>query len=695
MKADFLVELGTEELPPKALESLMQAFVSGVEEGLNKAELSFTDIKGFASPRRLALIVSELSEQQADIAIEKFGPLVSVAFDADGQATKAAQGFARSCGLGDVKELEQAETDKGLKLCYRETKTGATSASLLPDIVNSALKALPVPKRMRWGARREEFVRPVHWLLMLFGDELVPGEILGLPSGKSSRGHRVHCDSSITIKSAATYVQQMREAYVLVDFSERREQIRQGVDALAQAEGGIAVIEHDLLNEVTALNEWPVPLLGRFDQEFLAVPPEALVSSMQEHQKYFPVVNDADDMLPLFITVANIESKAPEQVIAGNERVIRPRFADAKFFYETDLKTNLGAQRERLKNIVYQKQLGSIYDKTERVASLVQVIAPLVKADPALAKRAAELSKSDLVSEMVLEFSDLQGTMGSYYGRHDGEDAEVASAMFEQYLPRFSGDVLPNAPCGIALALADRIDTLSGIFGIGQSPSGSRDPFGLRRASLAVLRIAIEKEIDLDLKPLVLAAIAGHKGLPEQDDLAQQVIEYVITRLRAICDEQNISAEVFLAVSAKGLSRPFDIYRRIQAVDNFTRLPEASALAAANKRVSNILQKQDEDSLIGEVDIALFESDNESSLWAALTECDKQARPLIESAHYTEALSVLAQLRDPVDHYFDSVMVMDDNDGLRINRCRVLTQLRNLFLEVADISLLAKKAGQN
>lgn len=695
MSADLLVELGTEELPPKALKSLMGAFVAGVEEGLTEAQLSHSQIRGFASPRRLAIIVNDLAERQADVVIEKLGPLVSAAFDADGQATKAALGFARSCGLGssvdELAALAHADTDKGPKLCFRDTRAGAAASELIPGIINNALKNLPIPRRMRWGSRREEFVRPAHWLIILLGEQVVPGEVLGLAAGKMSRGHRVHCDKAIAITSATTYVEQMREAYVLADFEERRDKIRRGIESLATAEGGIAVIEDQLLAEVTALNEWPVPLLGHFDEEFLAVPQEALISSMQEHQKYFPLTNEAGNILPRFITVANIESQAPEQVVAGNERVIRPRFADAKFFYESDLKTSLSAQRERLKTIVYQDQLGSIYDKTERVAALAETLAPLVGAEPTLVRRAASLAKSDLVSEMVLEFSDLQGVMGRYYATHDGEDPAVADALYEQYLPRFAGDELPTGSVGIALALADRLDTLTGIFGIGQSPSGSRDPFGLRRASLAVLRIIIEKDIDLDLAQLVENAIAGHGKLPQQAALAPQVVDYVLTRLRAVCDEQGIPAEAFLAVSARGLSRPLDIYRRILAVNAFARLPEAEALASANKRVSNILQKLDEQTLTGEVNVHLFVDDREKALWASLAELESKATPLIDRGDYNEALSILAGLRQPIDNYFDSVMVMVEDDALRANRCRVLAKLRGLFLEVADVSLLASK----
>ena len=695
MSANFLVELGTEELPPKALKTLMKAFVAGVADGLQSAKLAYTEIQGFASPRRLAVIVTDLAETQDDILIEKLGPLVSAAIDADGLPTKAAQGFARSCGLDDISSLEHVETDKGPKLCFRDTKAGAATTELLPEIINSALKALPVPKRMRWGARREEFVRPVHWLIMLFGEQVVPGKVLGLSAGNDSRGHRVHCDKTITINSPTTYVEQLRDAYVLADFDERREHIRQSVEALASEAHGVAVITDDLLDEVTALNEWPVPLLGHFEEVFLSVPQEALISSMQEHQKYFPVVDQAGTMLPLFITVANLASRAPEQVIAGNERVIRPRFADAKFFYETDLKTTLQAQRERLKTIVYQDQLGSLYDKTERVAKLAAYLAPLVGASSDLAQRAAELGKSDLVSEMVLEFSDLQGVMGRYYATHDGEAPEVADALFEHYLPRGAGDELPASPTGITLALADRLDTLSGIFGLGQSPSGSRDPFGLRRASLAVLRITIEKSINLDLTQALNVAIAGHQALPQTEGLAQQVREYIIARLRAMCDEQNIPAEVFLAVTAKNLSAPLDIYQRILAVNAFTSLPEAATLAAANKRVSNILQKQDAAVLAGAVNTQLFEDEKEKALWATLTELEEKTSPLIAQGNYTEALSTLAGLREPVDAFFDSVMVMADDDALRINRCRVLAKLRDVFLEVADVSLLASKAGSN
>lgn len=696
MSADLLIELGTEELPPKALESLMDSLVACMGNELSQAQLPHGDIRGFASPRRLALIVKDLAEQQADVVVEKLGPLLSAAFDEQGQPTKAALGFARSCGLDGSTEalssLAQIDTEKGAKLCYRDTRAGAKTAELIPAMLNSTLKNLPIAKRMHWGSRRESFVRPVHWLVLLLGDQVIPGEVMGLSANNISRGHRVHCSGAVSITSSATYVDQMRDAYVLVDFHERREKIRVECETLATDAGGKALIDDQLLSEVTALTEWPIPLLGQFDKDFLQVPQEALISSMQEHQKYFPVIDDSGHLLPLFITVANIESQAPEQVIAGNERVIRPRFADAKFFYESDLKTSLSAQRERLKSIVYQEQLGSVYDKTHRVATLAEKFAHKLGAHSEHARRAGELSKSDLVSEMVLEFSDLQGVMGRYYATNDGESQDVADALYEQYLPRFAGDTLPTKPVSIALALADRLDTLTGIFGIGQSPSGSKDPFGLRRASLAVLRILIENDISLDLADLIHHALAGHRELPEQKELAETVINYILSRLRSVCEEQGIPAEVYLAVHAKSLSDPLDIYRRILAVNAFSRLPEAGALASINKRVSNLLEKNGDQETEGEVSAHLFADNKEHSLWASLSDLEGRVIPLIEQGHYGEALSLLASLRAPIDDYFDSVMVMVDDEALRTNRCRVLAKLRGLFLQVADVSLLASKA---
>lgn len=693
MSADFLVEIGTEELPPKALLRLSNAFRDEILSQLKAEQLSFDEVESFASPRRLAVTISNLEEQTPTKEVVAWGPPTKVAFDDDGNPTRAAEAFASKNGIA-VNDLKNNVDNDGKqdKLCFRATEAGRNTAELIGPIVETALNALPVPKRMRWGANREEFVRPIHWVVMLLGNSAINTKVMGITSGNTSRGHRFHSTGELTISSPADYQEALRDAYVIVDFSERRELIRDGVTKAAEKAGGLAVINDDLLNEVTALNEWPVPLLGQFEDRFLAVPSEALISSMAEHQKYFHVVDDNGKLLPMFITVANIESTDPAQVVNGNERVIRPRLSDAAFFYEADLKASLEARRESLKNIVFQAKLGSIFDKTERVAKLATALSSATGADPVLASRAAELSKSDLVSEMVGEFADLQGIMGRYYAINDGENAEVAEALFEQYLPRYAGDNIPSTATGATLALADRLDTLVGIFGIGQAPTGSKDPFALRRASLGALRIIVERKIDLDLLEALSLAISQHSILSGNSEaaskLSKQVLTYMVERFKSWYVDENIPAEVFLAVVEKQLSNPLNIHQRVLAVHAFNQLPEAAALAAANKRVSNILAKQQGISIPTEVDNTLLADTAEKALALALAELSSEVKPLLQDRDYTQMLKQLARLRQPVDSFFDDVMVMVEDDALRNNRLALLQQLRNLFLEVADISLL-------
>jgi glycyl-tRNA synthetase beta chain len=693
MSTDFLVEIGTEELPPKALLTLSNAFRDEILSRLNSEQLTFGEIQTFAAPRRLAVFIKTLDEETPTKEIVAWGPPIKVALDSDGNPTRAAEAFAKKNGISLDELANKVENDgKQDKLCHRATEPGRATVNLVGPIVEAALAALPIPKKMRWGASREEFVRPVHWIVMLLGNKVVDTQIMGLTAGNTSRGHRFHSKGGVVIPSPESYQDTLRSAYVITDFSERRELIRQGVIEAAEKVGGTAVISDALLNEVTALNEWPVPLLGSFEERFLTVPAEALISSMAEHQKYFHVVDNTGQLLPVFITVANIESKDPSQVISGNERVIRPRLADAAFFYETDQKATLEARRESLKNIVFQAKLGSVFDKTERVAKLAEILAPMTGADISLSKRAAELSKSDLVSEMVGEFDDLQGTMGRYYATNDGEHPEVAEALFEQYLPRFAGDSVPTTATGATLALADRLDTLVGIFGIGQPPTGSKDPFALRRASLGVLRIIVERGIDLDLYEALTAAASQHTGLDTNsnsiESLSKQVLTYMIDRFRSWYEDINIPTEVFQAVAARQLSNPLDIHQRVQAVHAFNQLAEASALAAANKRVSNILAKQEGNTIPAEVDNTLLADNAEKALALSLAELASEVKPLQQDRDYTDVLKQLARLRQPVDQFFDDVMVMVDDEDLRNNRLALLQQLRNLFLEVADISLL-------
>ncbi|MBE02985.1 MAG: glycine--tRNA ligase subunit beta [Euryarchaeota archaeon] len=685
---DFLVELGTEELPPKALKPLSDAFTQGIAQGLKDAGLDFGRVEAFAAPRRLAVRVRDLADAQPDKPVEKRGPAVKAAFDDAGNPTRALTGFANSLGV-TPDQLDTLETDKGAWLVYRTVEQGKATVDLLPQLVEQALAALPIPKRMRWGAYRTEFVRPVHWVVLLYGNQVINTPIMGLTPGNKTRGHRFHCPEPLIVPTPNDYeVVLKQEGHVLADFAERREQIRAGVEALAEREtGGRAVIDEDLLDEVTALNEWPVPLMGRFEERFLAVPPEALISSMKEHQKYFHVVDRDGRMLPPFITVANIESKDPAQVIAGNEKVIRPRLSDAAFFYETDRKTRLEDRVDALKPIVFQEKLGSLYDKSMRVAALARRIAEAIGSDPALAERAARLAKTDLVTEMVLEFTELQGIMGQYYARHDGEPEEVAQALNEQYMPRFAGDDLPTTPTGCAVAIADRIDSLVGLFGINQPPSGTRDPFALRRAALGVLRIIIERQLPLDLQTLCEWAEQNFTVLTETR-VADTVVDYMLERFRAHYEEQGIGAEVYLAVHARRPTRPLDFDRRVKAVEAFRQLPEAQALAAANKRVSNILTKQGGDDVPESVDTGRLQDAAEKALAAKVDELSAQVGPLFDQGDYASALTALAGLRAPVDTFFDQVMVMAEDDAVRRNRLALLNRLRNLFLRVADISLL-------
>ncbi len=685
---DFLVEIGTEELPPKALKPLSDAFTRGIAQGLEEAGVAFGKVESFAAPRRLAVRVRDLADAQPDKPVEKRGPAVKAAFDDAGNPTRALTGFSTSLGV-TPDQLDTLETDKGAWVVYRTVEKGKPTVELMPELVDKSLAALPIPKRMRWGAHRTEFVRPVHWIILMYGNKVLNAPIMGLTPGNTTRGHRFHCPKELIVPTPNDYELVLKEeGKVLADFAERREKIRAGVTTIAgQQSNGQAVIDEELLDEVTALNEWPVPLLGNFEERFLEVPAEALISSMKEHQKYFHVVDKNGRMLPHFITIANLESKDPAQVISGNEKVIRPRLSDAAFFYETDRKTRLEDRIDALKPIVFQEKLGSIHDKSVRVAALAKKIAEAINSDPALAERAAMLAKTDLVTEMVLEFTDLQGIMGEYYARHDGEPEDVAKALNEQYMPRFAGDDLPATLTGCAVAIADRIDSLVGLFGINQPPSGTRDPFGLRRASLGVLRIIIERELPLDLQTLCEWAEENFTVLTEQNT-ASTVVDYMLERFRAHYDEQGIGAEVYLAVHARRPTRPLDFDRRVKAVEAFRQLPEAQALAGANKRVSNILTKQGGDNIGEAVDTSLLQDAEEKTLAEQVEQQAQAVLPLFEQGDYSSALRSLAQLREPVDSFFDEVMVMADDEAVRNNRLALLNRLRNLFLRVADISLL-------
>jgi glycyl-tRNA synthetase beta chain len=688
MAQDFLVEIGTEELPPTALRKLSNSFTDSIINSLKAEELDFAGYKKLlAAPRRLALVVNGLAEQTPEKEIVAWGPPAKIAFDENGKPSKAAEAFAKKNGIS-IDELKTENDGKADKLVFRSIKPGKAVTELLPAIVQNALDKLPIPKRMRWGASRTEFVRPAHWIVMLYGSDVVEGEVLGIKTGNTSRGHRFHCNEDIILSNASGYEQALNDAHVVVSFEQRLQTIKEQVTAEGKKVGGDAVITAALLDEVTALNEWPVALTGGFEERFLSVPAEALISSMAEHQKYFHVVDNNGDLMPHFITVANIESTDPAQVISGNERVIRPRLADAAFFFETDKKIKLAERVEKLQSVVFQAKLGTLLDKAQRVKALAEVIAGQLNSNVEYAGRAAQLCKADLVSDMVLEFDKMQGIAGTYYALNDGEPEEVANAIQDHYLPKFSGDKLPETLTGCAVALADRLDTIVGIFGIGQPPTGSKDPFALRRATLGVLRIIVEKNLDLDLRELLQAAQDQHGELPAANGLADTVLDYMIERFRAWYEEDNIAPEIFMAVSAKGLSQPLDINSRVKAVHSFSQLPEAQALAAANKRVSNILAKLDSDAHLGNVDNKLLNEGAEKTLAELVHNKTDEVAPLFAERQYTEALASLASLRVAVDCFFDDVMVMVDDEALRNNRLALLKQLRGLFLEVADISLL-------
>jgi glycyl-tRNA synthetase beta chain len=687
MKQDFLVELGTEELPPKALLGLSTAFTAGIESGLQAAGLSFAAITPYATPRRLAVMVSELEASTPLNDVIIWGPPVKVAFDTEGKPTAAAEAFASKNGIA-LNALASENDGKIDKLVFRTQAGGAQTTTLLAGIIETALAKLPIPKRMRWGASRTEFVRPVHWLVMLYGNDIVDARVLGLQANRETRGHRFHYNQVLDLASASEYAQKLANiAYVIPEFAQRKALIQQQVQAQAENIGGTAVIDPNLLDEVTGLVEWPVALTGRFEERFLSVPAEALISSMKEHQKYFHVVNAAGALMPHFITVANIDSTDPRQVIDGNERVIRPRLSDAAFFFNTDKKTTLASKREKLHNIVFQAKLGTVYEKTQRIAKLAEVIAQQLNINTSDVVRASELCKSDLVSEMVCEFADMQGIAGYHYAIHDGETLDVALAMNEHYQPRFAGDSLPTSDVSAVVAIADRLDTLVGIFGIGEQPTGSKDPFALRRASVAVLRLLVEQQRDVDLRKLLRLAFTGYQQLPQGEAVIEQVLSYMLDRFRAWYEEQSIPATVFQAVSAKALSRPLDIDQRVQAVNHFRLLPEAEALAAANKRVANILAKTD--SVPTQVNSDLLQEPAEKALFEAVMQQQKIVAPLFAERQYKQALSELASLRAVVDRFFDDVMVMSDDEQLKNNRLALLQQLRELFFEVADIATLA------
>jgi len=679
---DFLVELGTEELPPKALKTLGESFLAGIEKGLKAAGLSYRGARYYAAPRRLAVLVEQLATEQPDRTVNLDGPPVQAAFDAEGNPTQAALGFAKKCGV-ELSAIDQS----GPKLKFSQHIPGQRAYTLLPGIVENSLNELPIPKRMRWGARKTEFVRPSQWLVMLFGDQIVDCEILAQKANRFSRGHRFHANHEVRISAPAMYAQELRAAYVIADAAERREQIAKRVDQLAAEQQGTAIVPPALLDEVSALVEWPVPLVCSFEERFLEVPQEALITTMQDNQKYFCLLDADGKLLPRFITVANVESKDPAQIISGNEKVVRPRLTDAEFFFKQDKKQPLEAFNQRLANVVFQAQLGTVYDKAQRVSALAGFIAGRIGGDAKRGARAGLLSKCDLASEMVGEFPEMQGIAGYYYALNDGEPEDVALALNEQYMPRGAGAELPSTLTGAAVALADKLDTLVGIFGIGMLPTGSKDPYALRRAALGVLRILIEKGLDLDLGATVEFAVRQYASKVKAAGLAPQVLEFIFDRLRARYEDEGVDVSVYQAVRAVNPLSPLDFDQRVQAVQAFRKLPEAEALAAANKRVSNLLSKAD-GQVASSIEAHYFDTPAEFTLNAAIQKADNAVQPLAQSRQYREALAQLASLRTPVDAFFEAVLVNAEDPKVRANRYALLARLRGLFLGVADISVL-------
>ncbi|MGH8317157.1 MAG: glycine--tRNA ligase subunit beta [Steroidobacteraceae bacterium] len=738
-KRDFLVEVGTEELPPKALRLLEQAFAGDLASGLAKAGLRHGELKSFATPRRLAVLVRHLAAQQPDQKIERRGPPVSAAFDAEGLPTRAAQAFAASCKTS-VEELQRREEGKGAFLYYVGIKPGAPAVELLPALVQSALDSLPIPRRMRWGAGEAQFVRPVHWIAMLYGKEVVPATLLDTSCGNLTRGHRFHAPKPLRLSSPSVYERKLREqGYVVADFGARKSLVRERVESVAGGLGGRALTSDALLDEVTALVEWPVPLAGRFDERFLSLPREVLISTLEDHQRYFPLEDSDGRLLPCFIAVANIESRDPAKIVEGNERVVRPRLADAAFFWEQDRKSPLAARAQGLAKVTFHSKLGSLADKARRVGTLAVEIAQ-ARGRPAAgnpdsatrAGRAAALCKCDLLTAMVGEFPELQGIMGAYYALADGEDAAVATAIREHYQPRGAGDDLPATDTGTTLAIADKLDTLAGIFAIGEKPTGTKDPFGLRRAAIGVVRLGVEQRLDLDLPRLLAHAVvlarediekaATVAGKPAPafriESVAAEVYDYILERLRSYYLERfpeaptlatgdlrdssatpgtAVTTEMFDAVRATRPASPLDFDARLKALSAFLALPDAASLAAANKRVANILRKSGEaqsappkaaSGAVAPVDPALLQAPAERELFEAMRKRREGVSAATARKDYASSLSLLAQLRPVVDAFFDQVMVMDENPKLRANRLALLAQMRELFAGVADLSRL-------
>jgi glycyl-tRNA synthetase beta chain len=681
----LLFELGSEELPPKTLVKLSQALLDGVLQGLNDAELTYSGSKAYATPRRLAVFVENLSTQQPDKIVEKRGPAIQAAYAPDGKPSKAAEGFAASCGT-TFDQLERLKTDKGEWLIYKQAVKGQATEQLIPDIIRQSISTLPIAKRMRWGSFATEFVRPVHWAVLLYGNAVIECEILGLTTGSTTVGHRFHAPQAITIGSPETYTDTLyQQGKVIVEVEQRKAIIRDKANLAASAVNGIAHIEDDLLEEIAALNEWPVPVTGTFDPRFLELPAEVLITTMQTNQKYFPVKNASGALLPYFITFSNIESTRPESIKEGNERVITPRLTDAEFFWKQDRKKSLADRVESLGNIVFQEKLGTLADKTQRVITLAELIASNLDANVEWAKRAALLAKTDLMTEMVGEFGNLQGIMGRYYALADNEPKEVADAIEQHYYPKQSGSSTPSSQTGQIVALADKLDTLTGIFSAGLIPTGDKDPYALRRAALGSLRIIIENELSLDIVTLVDVSVALYAHTFDRQETHKLVIDFIYDRLKGYCLDRGFAPDEFDAVISVTPVQPLDFMKRLQAVKAFRQLPEAASLAAANKRIRNILKKSDTApaAQVGE----LVEAE-ERHLFDTAKQSVADIQPFLEKKDYQAALSRLALTEPAVNAFFDKVMVMSDDLDLRARRLALLNMLSEQFLQIADISKL-------
>jgi glycyl-tRNA synthetase beta chain len=685
---NLLIEIGTEELPPKSLVKLATSFASSVENALLTAEVQFSAVTWLATPRRLAVSVKQLSPVQKDRLIEKRGPAVGVAFDAEGKPTQAALGWARSNNV-NIEDVGRLKTDKGEWLLYQGSEKGLAIKTILPDIIEKALSSLPIPKPMRWGAGSIQFIRPIHTVTIVFGSELIPANVLGIDSNRLVMGHRFLGEKSFLLNHADDYVEEMRRHFVVADYNERKESIRAAVNDMALKENAVADMNEELLEEVTALVEWPVAMTASFDNSFLEVPKEALIYTMKGDQKYFPLVDNRGKLLSRFIFISNIETAHPALIISGNEKVIRPRLADAQFFFATDRRHTLESRLDSLESILFQKQLGTLLDKSKRIADLAGSIAALLNQDIAAASRAGLLSKTDLMTNMVMEFPDVQGVMGMYYAKLDGESEEVANALNEQYKPRFSGDSLPTSPVSIAVALADKIDTLVGIFGIGQTPKGDKDPFALRRAAIGVLRIIVENNLALDLNTLVESSIDSFSDKVIRQGLKESVIDFILARFKAWYLEQGVTVDVIQAVLEVRPTKPAEFAARVDAIQQFKLNVAAEALAAANKRVANILSKNSVE-LIGKIETSLLGDEAEIRLYEALNHTQREVDSLVLVSDYIGALNRLAELREPIDNFFESVMVMVEDETVRKNRLGILLKLRQLFLSCGDISLLSK-----